>query len=247
MELKNIFLVILPFLGLLLLMIAWYRQKYHKNDTTEEVVKPSKLKKMFLKSSIYKIFFYRASLRPSSWFFYWLFVFPSFLVMFAALIVFITKPPIKLKDMQQATGKITKIKWIKAGKARSYIGFIDKNGSEAFYYVSLNEERFNWLNSIDSDVTIYLYDEYHFHFFGLYEALSIEEIKDKSNSLYKYNYEKRMNWYIKNRNFFYDTWFGLKIMLVGLFFIFLLNYEELPIHRLNRMRKYLKNKQKKEK
>ena len=246
MEIINTILKILPFLVPLLLLGAWYQNVKNKKLDIEE--EPSKLKEWFKTTQIYTIFIYRAGLRPSSLFFYWIFVFTAFLVFMAGITFLNLRPHVYLEDIKPVEGYITKVVWIKAGKGGDYIKLKTDNGTEEVYLLLLDEERVEFLNNVKGKVTVYPYERYYINIF---QTKHIVDLKYKNKFLVGYfakegfgkdKNKKKLNVKIIY-NFFYNTWFGLKIALIGLFFIFLLNYEEKPIHRLNRMRKYLKNKE----
>jgi len=237
-EIVNTILKILPFLVPLLLLGAWYQNVQNKKLGIEE--EPSKLKKWFKTTQIYAIFIYRAGLRPSSLFFYWVFVFTAFLILIGSIGVVNTKSPIPLKKMKQVEGYISKVVWIEAGKGDDYIKLKTDNGTEEVYLIRLDKKIVKSLNKIKDKVTVYSYERYHIN---ILQTKHIAEIKYNNKFLVGYDYKLYLQRDNTFNSFFYDTWFGLKIALVGFFFIFLLNYEELPIHRLNRMKKYLKNKE----
>lgn len=242
MEVINTILKILPFLVPLLLLGAWYQNKQNKKLGIEE--EPSKLKEWFKTTQIYTIFIYRVGLRPSSLFFYWMFVFPAFLILIGSIIVLDTKSPIPLKKMKEVKGYITKVVWIEAGRGDDYIKLKTDDGKEEVYLILLDKKIVELLNDIKDQITVYSYERYYVN---ILHTKHIAEIKYNNEFLVGYDYKL----YLQRRNIFnslfYNTWFGLKIALIGFFFIFLLNYEEKPIHRLNRMKKYLKNHKKEEK
>ena len=240
MEIVNTILKILPFLVPLLLLGAWYQNVQNKKLGIEE--EPSKLKKWFKTTQIYAIFIYRAGLRPSSLFFYWIFVFTAFLVFMAGITFLNLRPHVYLEDIKPVEGYITKVFWIKAGKGDDYIKLKTDDGREEVYLIGLNKERVEFLNNVKGKVIVYPYERYYINIF---QTKDIADLKYKDKFLVGYfnpNHYKKEQGTFNLWDFFYETWFGLKIALIGLFFIFLLNYEEKPIHRLNRMKKYLKNK-----
>ncbi len=251
MEITNTILKIVPFVSILLIFIVWLQNRRKKKSGIEKEEKPSKLKQWFKTTEIYKIFVERASLRPvSSAFFYAIFVVPASLIFIIGIAFLNMKPPVQLKDINPIEGYITKVVWIERGKGSDYINLKISDGTETTYLIHMNQHLFDKLNSLKNKqdiVTVYPYQRYYINIMG---TKHIADVKYKNEflkgyfvdkSIEKFTDKKKFN--IKNiYNFFYNTWFGLKIALIGFFFIFLLNYEEKPIHRLNRMKKYLKNK-----
>ena len=242
MEVINTILKILPFLVPLLLLGAWYQNKQNKKLGIEE--EPSKLKEWFKTTQIYTIFIYRVGLRPSSLFFYWMFVFPAFLILIGSIGVLDTKSPIPLKKMKEVKGYITKVVWIEAGRGADYIKLKTDDGKEEVYLILLDKKIVELLNDIKDQITVYSYERYYVN---ILHTKHIAEIKYNNEFLVGYDYKLYLQRDNIFNSLFYNTWFGLKIALIGFFFIFLLNYEEKPIHRLNRMKKYLKNHKKEEK
>ncbi len=245
METTNTILKILPFISILLIFIVWIQNRRKKKLGIKEEEKSSKLKQWFKTTEVYKIFVERASLRPSSLLFYWFFVFPSFLLFIGAIVLVNQKPYISLKDMNKIEGYLTKVVWIKAGRGDDYIKLKKDDGNEDAYLILLDKKTVQELSKIiGKRVTVFSYQKYYFNIIG---TQHIAEIKYQDKFLVGYDHETYTKNHSMIESFFYSTWFGLKIALIGFFFIFLLNYEEKPIHRLNRMKKYLKNKQKEEK
>lgn len=243
METTNTILKILPFVSILLIFIVWLQNRRKKKLGIEKEEKPSKYKQWFKTTEIYKIFVERANLRPvSSAFFYAIFVVPASLIFLVGIAFLNMKDPIPLKEMKPVEGILTKVVWIKRGKGADFIKLKQDNGKEEVYLIPLDKQLFEQLNKIKNrggKVVVYSYKHYYINIMG---TKYIQEIKYNNKFLAGYNYKHYVHNNNKVKNLFYSTWFGLKIALIGFFFIFLLNYEEKPIHRLNRMKKYLKNK-----
>ena len=257
MDIQNLFFQILPFLAIVSIFIGWLQNRRDKKLGIEKEEKPSRLKLWFKKTYLYKIFVERASLRPiSSAFLYAIFVVPACFICLFGVVFLNIKPPVQLKDIKPISGYITKVVWIQAGRGSDYIRLKRQNGNETTYLIHMDKNLYETLTQIKNRRNLVYVYPYHRYYINLIGTKHIVDIKYnnkflkgyfKENISKKDNSKKRLN--ITNiYNFFYSTWFGLKIALVGLFFIFLLNYKEKPIHRLNRMKKYLKDKnQKKEK
>jgi hypothetical protein len=243
MEITNTILKILPFATILLIFIVWLQNRRNKKLGIKKEENSSKLKQWFKTTEVYKIFVGRASLRPvSSAFFYAVFVVPASLIFIIGIAFQNMKDPISLKEMQPVEGIITKVVWIKKGKGNDYIKLKQDNGKEEVYLIILDKQLFEQLNNIKNKgdkVVVYTYRHYYINIMG---TKYIQEIKYNNKFLAGYNYKNYMQNNNKVKNLFYSTWFGLKIALIGFFFIFLLNYEEKPIHRLNRLKRYKKLK-----
>jgi hypothetical protein len=242
MEVINTILKILPFLVPLLLLGVWYQNVRNKKLGIKE--EPSRFMKWFKTTQIYSIFVYRVSLRPSSLFFYWMFIFPAFLILIGSIGVIDTKSPIPLKKMKEVKGYITKVVWTEAGRGDDYIKLKTDDGKEEVYLIRLDKKIVDLLNNIKDQVTVYSYERYYVNIF---QTKHIAEIKYNNEFLVGYDYKLYLQRDNIFNSLFYNTWFGLKIAFIGFFFILLLNNNQKPISTLNRMKKYLKNQKKEEK
>jgi len=199
----------------------------------------SQLQQKWKKSYLFTVWFRRSALRPlASSIPYIIVVIPAFIMIFFWFIGMARGEPIKTEHMLYVNGYIQKAVIGKGKSAKDYIKLLQDDGKEGVFVLQLDKKRKEMLESIKEKVTVLYRTEW---MFGIYNDLYVLKLNNNfiinDNKYYQENIKKYKNIPLK-------IWFWTKYMIFGLGWIWLLNRKELPIHRLNRMRRYIKNKTK---
>lgn len=236
------------YIGLICLWIViiwqlrdWKKRK--KEKTYESVPKDSWWKQTY----IWQVFFRRSMYRPIASTFPWLiFIVPAMFMVFFYSIGLSHGHPLKLEEMHQVSGIVTEVHRGKGRGSHDYIRFKDDSGNEDNYRVTsfLSDEQAEKyrqaLQGENKRITIWYEDERY-----LWEKYKHEkQIKVNNQFLvidgvqhtgYSYEYAvKRYN------TFFPNLLWWLGYSLPGWLWLWILNKKELPIHRLNKQKRYEK-------
>jgi len=227
-------------------ILAWKKRK--KEGTYEVVPKASGWKQSYL----WQVFFVRAWYRPISATFAWVvFLAPAAFMVFFYSIGLTQGHPLKLEEMHKVSGVVTKVGY--KGK-KDYIRLRDENGNEdeyrlcCFYYDEEAEEFKKKIQDTKTRVDIWYEDQrYLWETYNLLRELKVENefVKLQSgNYIAEYDYEYKVEFY--NSKLPNLLWW-LIYSLPGWAWLWWFNRKELPIHRLNRMKRYKKYNLKDEK
>jgi len=197
------------------------------------------LQQKWKKSYLFTVWFRRSALRPlASAIPYIIVVFPASFMIFFWFIALTDGEPIEIKNMPYVKGYIQKAVIGRGKNAKDYIKLLQDDGKEEVYVLQLDKKRKEELENIKEKVTVWYRNEW---FIGAYNYLYALKLNNSfiinSDMRYQINLEMYKN--IPSKICFWT-----KYMIFGFAWIWLLNRKELPIHRLNRMRRYLKNKTK---
>lgn len=222
-------------------IIDWRKRK--KEGTYEVIPKDSWWKQTY----VWQVFFRRSRYRPVASAFPWIiFILPSmFMVLFYSIGLF-QGHPLRLDEMNQLSGVVTKVHRGKGKGSFDYIRVKDDSGNEDNYrvYSFLNEaqveEYRRALQDENKKITIwyqnrsYLWEHYKevMQVEVNNQALIVNGIQQK-----QYNYQANIERY---SSYLPNLLWWLKYSLLGWLWLWFLNKKELPIHRLNKEKFYKK-------
>ena len=240
---------IVSYIGLICLWIViiwqlrdWRKRK--KEKTYEYVPKDNWWKQTY----IWQVFFRRPMYRPVSTTFAWLiFIVPAIFIIVFSGINFTIGHPLKLEEMHQVSGTVTKAHRSKGRGSHDYIKLKDDMGNEktynlcCFYYDEEAEEFKQKIQDTQTRVDIW-YEEDKGFLWENYNYLRELKVKNEFVSLnkkihFQYDYQHFLKQYINSLS---NLLWGLVYSLPGWIWLWLLNKKELPIHRLNKQKRYKK-------
>lgn len=233
----ELFWIIIPFLIPLIIVGGMYRD--YKNQDVVKVEKPSWLEKQSFYQYIKLVFYTRPQYyRPSSliWYYPMIMSLALFSASFCLHITDAIYPPLPLEKMQTQQGVIESITLRK--KMDDLLVLRRYDGVREEYAYRTSENRIPLY--IDKNVTVY----YHTGFSSLFSIDNqIHQIVTNDThtilDLFPYDYERHLQT-------IRGSWTLTKyVFLVAVFSAFMLwraNRKELPIHRLNRIKRNRKNR-----
>lgn len=219
-------------------------RKRKKERTYEIVSKDPWWKQTY----IWIVFFRRSRYRPIASTFPWvIFIIPAMLMILIYSMGFFSGHPLKLQEMNQVSGVVTKIKRGQGKGSYDYIRLKDDKGNEetyrlcCFYYEEDAEEFRQKIQYTKKRIDIwYEKDRFLWEKFNRLKELKVdnEHITLQSNdSIGRYNYEYSVEFY--NSLGSRILWW-INYSLFGWMWLWFLNRKELPIHRLNKQKMYEK-------
>lgn len=223
-------------------LIDWRKRK--KERTFKYISKDS----WWQRTYIWQVFFRRTQYRPIASTFPWLiFIVPSLIMIWGYIIVLSEKPSLKLNEMHQVSGIVSKVHIGQGKGSYDYIRVKDDYGHEENYRLSrrfLNNEEFDeFKQSIqDTKTRIKLWYKHEKGIFSNYKVLWELRVNDKNITLnnrikFKYDYE----WFVqRDKNALPNLLWWINYSLIGWIWLWILNRKELPIHRLNKRKFYKK-------
>ena len=240
-------------IGLICLWIAVIWQlldiRKRKKERTYEIVPKDPWWKQ---TYIWIVFFRRTRYRPIASTFPWLiFLAPAMFMVFAYCIFFVSiainGKAKTLEEMHQVSGVVTKVKRGQGKGSYDYIRLKDDNGNEetyrlcCFYYDEEAEEFKQKIQDTQTRVDIW-YEEDKGFLWENYNYLRELKVKNEFVSLnkkihFQYDYQHFLKQYTNSLS---NLLWGLVYSLPGWIWLWLLNKKELPIHRLNKQKRYKK-------
>lgn len=238
----------ISWLGLICLWIAviwqlidWRKRK--KEGTYEIVPKDSWWKQTY----IWQVFFRRSMYRPIASSFPWvIFIIPAMLMVLSKGMIFIYGYPLELQKMQQVSGIVTKVHRATGKGSYHYIRVKDDSGNEETYRLccfdndNVVEEFKQKIQNTETRVDVW-YENQRFLWdtFKLLRELKVNnDFIILNNKIYfQYDYQHFVNQY---ENTFPNLLWWLNYSLFGWLWLWYLNRKELPIHRLNKRKRYKK-------
>lgn len=231
----DIFWTILPFITLYLIgWRIWHSYKAKKNKEEPVEKKHSKLY-----NYLHLIFIERVNLRPSI-----VTVIAYVVLFFSGLLSFgsipanlLNKifPPLPLEQMQTSEGLVKSIAFRK--KTDDLLVLETASGKQENYAFRTSEEQKERL--LNKKVKLFYTKGFSDLFTINNRIYQIE--KDGSVLGHAYSYEKAL---ANNKSFWNFTKNSFIVFFISAFIIWFPNRKERPIHRLNRLKKYIKNKNK---
>ncbi len=236
-------------IGLISLLIVsfWniFDWKKRKKEGTYEIVPKDPWWKQ---TYIWQVFFRRALYRPISTTFAWIiFIIPAMVMVLIYSMGFFKGHPLKLEEMHQVSGIVTKVNRRKGRGSYDYIKVKDDNGNEktyrlcCFYYDEEAEEFRQKIQDTKKRIDIwYEKDRFLWEKFNRIAEFKVDNeyiTLQGNDSIGRYNYEYSVEFYnsLVSRIIW---WIGYS--LFGWVWIWFLNRKELPIHRLNKQKRYEK-------
>ncbi len=233
----EMFFTLLPFIAIFLISRNIY-EKYKEDKEKKIIIKPvSKLDKYWLYRHIKLVFFERVNLRQSTlvWrVFFGLGIITGLATFYVYYINHIENQPIPIEKMKTKIGIVKSVNLNK--KVSDTLILQISDGKNQAFSVSLDEERKKRI--LGQKVKIYYADGWNSAFTKdnmIYEILMNGRTINKK----KYNHTRRVK---TNSSLFKFSINSFYFAFFSLFMMWILNRKELPIHRLNRMRLYKKNK-----
>lgn len=237
---------IASWLGFIILgiVIFWdiFDQKKRKKEGAYKIVPKDTWWK---KTYIWQVFFRRSLYRPIASSFPWvIFLIPAMSMVFYYSVGLSLREPLRLEKLGKVSGEVTGVRRGKGKGSHDYITLKDDNGNEvdyriySFYNDKDTEEYRQALMGKDKRVTIWYQDR--IFLIDIYKE--IHQIKLNNDYLtigghkqHGYHYEVRLKNY---RKIFPNLLWWLGYSLFGWVWLWFLNHKELPIHRINKKKRY---------
>jgi len=209
-------------------LLSWYRIKKRKVS----IPKPNLRKH----SHLYEVFLIRAPLRPGLFLFLTLITITILVILWLYVSIYFNKPK-PLKEYAQYNGTIISTYYARHPNARDSLIVQGLDGSEKVFLEFF--EKYKSLLKKGKNIVVW----YEFNYLPIPKT-SVVEIKINQNFMINYNKNYKHNLQ-RHYNSPKVILFWFVLLLSVLLSMYYSNYEEKPIHRLNRMKKHLKNKEEK--
>lgn len=237
---------IASWIGLICLwiVVVWQLRDWRKRkkERTYEIVPKDP---QWKQSYIWQVFFRRPMYRPVSTTFAWLiFIGPALVMIVISGMAFVNGHPLKLEEMRQVSGIVTEVHRGKGRGSYDYIRLKDDSGNEetyrlcCFYNDEEAEEFKQKIQDTQTRVDIWCENKrFLWETFNLLRELKVNSkfITLNNKTFSEYDYQHFLKQY---KNSVPNLLWWLVYSLPG--WLWLLNKKELPIHRLNKQKRYEK-------